>query len=344
MVMRSLKKIIPTLIFFSGLSFVFFVGIGKFPKRLGADFNEWSKTVQRRLSSVSPATRPLVDQHKLQEPIKDKPDSPSDSTTDEVLGEASGMPEKFNEKLAKEPVPSEPLEVLQEAPPAMAVPKKGSVCESVELREDDLAKKEVPRLSGLAWNPVVAQFHQAKDLLLKWLKANGSSLSSATVEVMENQIHSLKIVQPSPAMSLEPDLAWRGIGVVVRKSQSSSLLLISPGLIKLFKSNPQRAGFEMLRLVAQSWAPCELLRLKVEPVWGPLLKCLGEAEPNNCADPRTLESTWAVSSSLAVLLGSSGCELPVFKDEKKKSCIHQLLGASERGGAHQSRHHSEGGQ
>jgi len=262
---------------------------------------------------------------------------PSEAKVDEAkLGEVKISPAQVNDtlidltKLPPKATGSDALQKVEEPKLTFQIQNeslKNEVCQSFEVRGESAANSQVSREE---WNQVMDLFHRSKETVLGWLKTNGDRLPKNTSLIMEKSIQDLKIVQPAYAAEVEPDLVWRGVGVWVQDAQGAAQVLIGDGFLKLMKLNSKRAGFEMTRLVAQSWSPCKLARQGVSQVWSPLLKCLGEPEQDLCTVGSSVGSTWAVSSSIAAHLSAPECQLPAFVDEKKKLCLNEMFGAAEK--------------
>ncbi len=328
--LSNLKQIIPVALFFAGLGIIFLVGIGKFPKKLNPDLAEFKGNFQRRISSKPPEVKkenlsPEVVAHEshpsVEVPAHESHQSADDDDDDEEVEEKDHEGEKKSRSAWGQSTAEQPKQIAHDHG-AGAPSQKSGVCQSVEIRGDGGPKSLV---TPQEWSQVVDVFHHSKDLLISWMKSHSSQLPQGSAATLEKLVHELKIVQPVHASTEESDLSWRGIGVWVRDDQGSPLVLMGGGFLKLLKADPHRAAFEMIRLVAQSWSPCELSQHGVGPVWSPLLSCLGEVEEKDCSAEKSYENTWGISSSLAMTLETPGCQLPVFQDEKKKSCLRDLL-------------------
>lgn len=216
----------------------------------------------------------------------------------------------------------------------------GKDCASIEYRG------EGPKLTKVTkgdWSAVMDQFHAAKHELLSWLEKRKHDLPESISTVMERQVRNLKIQRPPAAE--EPDLAWRGIGVYSQSAQNDPILRIGGGFVKLSLKNPARARFEMARLVAQAWAPCELQRLSAkDETWLPLLKCLGMSESQGCGEGTFSESGWAVSTTLAAAVSAPGCQIPAFKLPEFAQCVKQIPFAQGKTDKKYAVNASEGGR
>jgi hypothetical protein len=194
------------------------------------------------------------------------------------------------------------------------------VCEPIEYRG---AGPSQTRVTKAEWAKVMEQFHGAKTDLLGWLEKNRKHMPEAAAAQMERQVRELKVQRP-PAVD-EPDLAWRGIGIYTQGGEHDPLVKLGGGFMSLVRKSPRRARFEMVRLVAHAWAPCELARVaSVEGAWNPLLKCLGVDDGHSCGSGTFSEAGWAVSTSFASQLAAPGCLPLAFKDPATAQCLSQI--------------------
>jgi hypothetical protein len=198
----------------------------------------------------------------------------------------------------------------------------GKDCAPVEYRGNG---PEHTKVTKAEWAAVMDQFHDAKDQLAKWLHQNRAAIPEATYSMMERQVKNLKIQRPPSAD--EPDLAWRGIGVYTQGNDNEALIKIGGGFVKLANRHPARAKFEIARLVAQSWAPCELARAsnaETSTAWAPLMKCLGLAEGQGCGQGTFSEAGWAVSTTVAASVSPPGCSIQAFNDPELAKCLKHV--------------------
>lgn len=200
-----------------------------------------------------------------------------------------------------------------------ALPFTGHMCSSLEFRGDG---PDGTQVTEEEWARVMTLFHGAKGELLGWLRRYKQELPDKTAYIMEAQVRYLKVQRP-PALD-EPDLTWRGIGVWSQDLLGEPILRLGSGFLKLVMRNPQRGKFEMTRLVAQSWAPCELQRMDAGAPWEPLLRCMGVSEAQACGFGTYSEAGWAVSSALASLVADPGCTLPVFMQASVAACAKRI--------------------
>lgn len=196
----------------------------------------------------------------------------------------------------------------------------GAECARIEYRGDG---PQATKVTKGEWITVMDQFHAAKHELLVWLDKHRSQLSGPTAQAMEKQVRDLKIQRP-PA-SEEPDLSWRGIGVFGQNADGDAMIKLGGGFVRLADKHPARARFEMTRLVAQAWAPCELQRLTAQDsTWTPLLHCLGVTENQSCAQGTYSESGWAVSTVVASAVAPPGCQIPALKQSDAARCVSNM--------------------
>ena len=168
--------------------------------------------------------------------------------------------------------PSESEHVIETEP----VVQKG-VCQNIELPGDGFQRTQISRED---WNKVIGQFNQAKKILKNWLTRIQSSLPEKTVSFMSAQLDAIKMVQP-PTTD-EPDLSWRGIGVWSKNDQEEPSIKLGSGFVKWVIKQPKRTLFEMTRLLAQTWAPCEMQSVDAGSMWDSFLSCLDVVEEQAC--------------------------------------------------------------
>jgi hypothetical protein len=191
-------------------------------------------------------------------------------------------------------------------------------CKSLEFRGDGF---QGSRITGEEWQKVVQMFQTSQKLLKAWLSRHRTQMSEKDAVFLEAQLDAIQLERP-PSLE-EPDLNWRGIGVFTRNSENVPVIRIPVGFVKLALRYQKRAQFEMSRLVAQSWAPCELQAAGIENPWESLLKCLEVAEPQACAAGTYSEGGWAVSSAIAAMVSPPDCPLPAFNSPRKAECLQK---------------------
>ncbi len=175
------------------------------------------------------------------------------------------------------------------------------------------------RITQDQWSDANLLFSRTKKDLLSWLIENHSRFSQDSTSLMEHRLHVLRLEKPQ--LTSEPDLAWRGIGIATQ-DQNGGVIRVAPGFIELMQRQPERARFEMVRLMAQDWSPCMLARDTRDPAWEPFLACMGmEKSSDGCGKNQYSEAAWAVSSALATVISRPGCTLPAFADRGGQHCV-----------------------
>jgi hypothetical protein len=258
----------------------------------------------REISSEKKADTLAFDQN------KENDDSESESEP-EKLEEAKAPEAKKHQEESKIPEKKPPLEILKSLDSSDL-----KVCGSIEFRGDGFQGTKV---SKAEWQVVLDQFHESKRLLQTWLSEHHQGMPEKTEAFMKIQLERMKIIRP-PLIE-ESDLNWRGIGVWTRDEQGEPLVRMNSGFIKLMNFDAKRTQFEMTRLVAQSWAPCEFAKAGLESPWDSLLKCLDLVEPSACPAGTYSEAGWAVSSVIASNLSPPGCQLPILSHAGKGACF-----------------------
>jgi hypothetical protein len=108
-------------------------------------------------------------------------------------------------------------------------------------------------------------------------------------------------------------------------NERPALIHVGSGFLTLFQKDRARARFELARLLAQAWSPCEIESIRESAGWKGFLSCMGMSEDQmKCAPGAVSEATWAVSSAVASLVSSPGCAIPAFADEKSAACLKQF--------------------
>ncbi|MBU6375712.1 MAG: hypothetical protein KGQ59_06935, partial [Bdellovibrionales bacterium] len=164
--------------------------------------------------------------------------------------------------------------------------------------------------------------------LVEWLRQNAEFFPPSHLAKMELEIRQTRVMRPQT--HFETDLAWRGIASWTRPQIGSlvpgerpALIHIGDGFLKLYSKDRDRARFELARVLAQAWAPCEMASDgKTFTAWNSVLECLGLApEKKGCSAGMVSESTWATSSAVAALVAPVSCEIPAFQGGKIQSCL-----------------------
>jgi len=172
------------------------------------------------------------------------------------------------------------------------------------------------------WEGVELMFADVKQSLLGWLKHIRGRFRSYVGDALEDQMRLLKI---EPANSKQDaDLLWRGIVIWKRNFGDHPVIMVGSGFAKLMQIYPDRAQFELARVAAQSWAPCELQKLNIKNIWVPLLECLEVRNPAACRKSEGMARGWAFSSIIAQTVVTPGCIVPRLKKNSIKNCINGL--------------------
>ncbi|MGZ3698226.1 MAG: hypothetical protein ACXWPM_09875 [Bdellovibrionota bacterium] len=219
--------------------------------------------------------------------------------------------------IKKEPATDPAIKV---EPPMAATPLDPSrPCVAVETAGGGPTQMTI---SDAEWELVLAQFRQTKTTLGAWLKDHQKELDEKAYAFMEKQLDAVKL--PRPPTNGEPDLTFRGIAVFGRDESDEPSVQLGGGFVKLVKSDPKRAGFELARVVAQAWAPCELQKAKVFMPWGGLTSCLSVKETNECTEGSYSEGGWAVSTTIAAKVMPPGCRIPAFVTKQAADCLQTI--------------------
>lgn len=215
--------------------------------------------------------------------------------------------------------------------------KVQSFCQSVEFRgngPDGGPGSQWGRISTEQWDRVMTQFHNAKKDLISWLDGHRYQFTKEVSDHMEIEVRELRLQRP-PTPDY-PDLAIRGIGIWTRPQGERPIIKLGGGFAKLVERNPARARFELTRLIAQTWSPCELKKspisshLPQEGPWNSLVTCLGVHDDNACQAGSFSEAGWAVSSALASVASPPGCTVPAFAPGVGDSCLKDIQSVSAR--------------
>ncbi len=188
-------------------------------------------------------------------------------------------------------------------------------CVSIEFRGRGPAARG---WSDSEWKSVVAVFEKSRGELRTWLKNQKNGVTERAREVMESQIASLKVERPA---NDEPDLAWRGVAVWNFDVKGAPVVRVGEGFVQMIKNQPKRAAFEMTRAIAQTWAPCELVRLNTPHPWAGALKCLGVTEQESCGVGSFSDAGWAISTVVAKQVSNPGCTVPALASDSVKQCL-----------------------
>jgi len=174
--------------------------------------------------------------------------------------------------------------------------------------------------SDAEWTQVARLFETVRSELADWIKKD-SHLSDRTREVMKAQLGLARLERP---LKDEPDLGWRGIAVWSLDDASAPTIRVGAGFRALMTSQPARARFELTRTVAQSWAPCELLRLNAPLPFTEELTCLGVQAQESCTNGTYSEAGWALSTYIARQVAEPGCDLPALQGAEIHVCLRTV--------------------
>ncbi len=201
------------------------------------------------------------------------------------------------------------------------------VCESIEPAGSGPDAVDVdPAL----WSEFMGEYHAAKSDLIRWVSANHLQFPEKLIGQMESEIRNSRVMRPQN--QIEPDLTWRGVAAWTRPragtmdaNERPALIHVGSGFLTLFKDNRARARFELSRMLAQAWSPCEMDGVRESAGWKGLLSCMGMSDDQvKCAPGAVSEATWAVSTAAASLVSNPGCQIPAFADEKSAACLKQF--------------------
>jgi hypothetical protein len=204
-----------------------------------------------------------------------------------------------------------------------AVAGEGRTCSAIEYAGSG---PDALRVEAGVWSRFMADYHQAKEELVEWLHRNAESFPKAQMARMELEIRETRVMRPQS--QVEPDLTWRGIAAWTRpragtivENERPALIHVSDGFLKLYQKDRSRARFEMTRVLAQAWSPCELAAGKFD-AWDGLMQCLGVSdEQKGCTAGAVSEEAWAASTAVAALVSPPGCEIPAFQGDKYQACL-----------------------
>ncbi len=186
------------------------------------------------------------------------------------------------------------------------------------------------QLSSDDWSQVSRLFENVRKDLLGWLKEHRKRFGSEIFSTLESRIRELKLAR-MPAM-VQPDIAWRGVGVLTQDAGGAPMLELGSGFVKLLETQPERAKFELTRLAAQAWEPCGLLAKaqpskdkSVEQPWGAFLRCMKIDTAQACGSGQFSEAGWAVSTALAYQVSKPDCRIAAFSDPGFDECPKKFL-------------------
>lgn len=201
--------------------------------------------------------------------------------------------------------------------PASASKSGEPLCSSVEYLGDG-------SLGDADWRHVQNVFDDSKSAVFGWLAKNHARFSPAQWSAMHAQLSS--VILEHPSTKIDSDLAMRGIGILGQAHSSAARpLKLGEGFVKLLVLDPDRAKFELTRLITQSWSTCEGKKVAAESPWTAYLNCMDVVGDFGCGENEFSESGWAISSAVASLVSHPGCRIPAFDDRAHAQCIEKTL-------------------
>lgn len=258
----------------------------------------------------------------LEERRKAKQKGSDHEESDDASEEASASAHASNKKQSAGPA-GEEADSHASRSVAEVASGESSVCGANEIPGAGTSRVKA---SPEQWTKVMSEFHQAKRELVSWVDSNRVVIGQSGADEMIKHLKEIRIHRP-PQLD-EPDLDWRGIGAYSRDVEGAPMIKIGGGFISMMEREPQRARFELTRLLAQGWSPCELKRdgLKAMP-WKPLLDCLKLPSDGDAACPNTevSDAGWAVSTSVAFSIATPGCRVPAMNDPQLSACMARPL-------------------
>ncbi len=167
------------------------------------------------------------------------------------------------------------------------------------------------------WKDFMQTYRSVKIGLMDWLTAFGKLHPELNTKELSQTIEDLRVRRPPTV--IEPDLVWRGIGVLTQDGDGA-LVRIGGGFLNLHKHDKIRAKFEIARLVAQAWDPCKWKDGYTK--WKPVLECLGVHKDWNCKSEGFSEGAWALSTAIAAWVSPPKCKIHAFKSDVLSACLN----------------------
>ena len=273
--------------------------------------------LHRRIQNAPEASKPFVPTAREELPIAD---------SHLVMTPNVGASKSVDKQISEKPM----IELADEASKPHAINRALNASQAMSFDARTCGSPEFPgqspekiQITDARWSGANQLFERSKKDLLRWLIENHSRFSQDSASLMEHRLHVLRLEKPQPAS--EPDLAWRGIGIATEDG-NGGLIRLSPGFIEQIERQPERARFEMVRLVAQDWSPCTLARDTRDNAWEPFLGCMGmEKTSEGCGTGQYSEAAWAVSSAIASVVAKPGCTVPAFIDRRGQHCVARYV-------------------
>jgi hypothetical protein len=195
----------------------------------------------------------------------------------------------------------------------------GDLCTSEEFAGAGPTRK----FSEEEWTRFTTLFYGAKGDLIHWLKKNQKRFPVQTADAMEARLRTVKLAQLNQVT--QPDIPWRGTGVLTQDGTGAPTVEVGPGFAELMSRRPERARFEMMRLLAQTWSPCTMARKEVPQPWSAFLRCMKIDEAQSCPINSYSEGGWAVSTAIAQEISHPGCRVPAFAEPEQAECAKKFL-------------------
>ncbi len=168
---------------------------------------------------------------------------------------------------------------------------------------------------------LVKMFYESKKMLQAWLQSHKAELNEQTAQLMATRMS--EVGMKLPPVDFEPDLQMRSFVAFTRDESGAATVAVGNGFLGILKKDPKRAQFEMTRVMAQAWAPCEIGQGGDHP-WKAVTKCLGVSEQDSCESGAYSDGGWAVSSTIATYLHSPVCKLAAFKEPEVVKCLASI--------------------
>jgi len=201
----------------------------------------------------------------------------------------------------------------------LAFKSEDGTCLPIEYPGAGRTESFTYRVEQDQWSQVISLFHDAKRDLANWFVAHENEIGKELATKLSARVKDQKIQRPP--ITDEPDLDWRGVGVVSHGLGSEFLIKTGAGFIPLVEKDPMRAKFELTRLLAQTIASCELSKAGLPDIWKPTLDCMGIDSQTSCAEGQLSESTWAISTTIANWVSSPGCKVPALNETDLAACM-----------------------
>ncbi|MBY0471366.1 hypothetical protein K2X30_09380 [bacterium] len=192
-------------------------------------------------------------------------------------------------------------------------------CAFTEIRGTNPGKVNIRKLE---WERVNQMFESTRTTLGNWLQSHQTQIPAKTFEEMKADLAKMKIHRPPS--QVEPDLSWRGITVLSYLKDGTPTVRMGDGFVKMVHQQPQRAQFEMARVMAQVWSPCKMKKTDGGATFKPMLQCLAMSSDTSCKNEEFSEEGWATSTVIAEKLFQPGCKVPALAARETEACLKEL--------------------